>query len=120
MEIINLPYRFAYDGLKRQRLTTPMIKDDKGNLTSCSWEEALMSVAQNIHSLKADEMAGIVGGLVDAEALVSLKDFLNRFDCEALYTEESFPIDGSGWVDVYSTFLLNSPDFRSDYKSRVK
>lgn len=99
--------RFAYDGLKRQRLTTPMIKDDKGNLTSCSWEEALLSVAQNIYSVKGDEMAAVVGGLVDAEALVALKDFLNGYDSEALCTEESFPMDGSG-TDFRSSYIMNT------------
>ncbi len=88
--------RFAYDGLKRQRLTTPMIKDDSGNLTFCSWEEVLLSVAQRLQGVKGEEMAAVVGGLADAESLVALKDFFNRCDSEALYTEESFPMDGSG------------------------
>ena len=29
--------RFSYDGLKRQRLTKPMIRDEKGNLVSVEW-----------------------------------------------------------------------------------
>lgn len=89
-------FRFAYDGLKRQRLTTPMMKNDSGNLSSCSWEDALYSVAQKIVGLKGNEMAAVVGGLADAESLVALKDFFNQNDSDALYTEESFPIDGSG------------------------
>lgn len=37
--------RFAYDGLKRQRLTQPMVKDDSGQLIPTTWEDALTRVA---------------------------------------------------------------------------
>ena len=40
--------RFAYDGLKRQRLTVPMVKDSKGQLQQATWEEALMAVASKV------------------------------------------------------------------------
>ena len=73
-----------------------MVKDSSGNLASCSWEDALFSVAQKLQGLKGEEMGAVVGGLADAEGLVALKDFFNRCDSEALYTEESFPMDGSG------------------------
>ena len=88
--------RFAYDGLKRQRLTTPLVKNDQGNLIPSSWEEALIAVAQKMGSVKGDEMAAVAGGLVDAEALVAMKDLLNKFGSEGLYTEEGFPSDGAG------------------------
>lgn len=37
--------RFAYDGLKRQRLVTPMLKDQSGTLKPVEWEDALIRVA---------------------------------------------------------------------------
>ena len=40
--------RFAYDGLKRQRLTVPMVKDGKGQLQQAEWEEALVAVASKV------------------------------------------------------------------------
>ena len=40
--------RFAYDGLKTQRLTVPMVKDSAGQLQQCSWEEALMKAGWNV------------------------------------------------------------------------
>lgn len=73
-----------------------MVKDDSGSLTSCTWEDALLSVAQKLQVVKGDDMGAVVGGLADAESLVALKDFFNRHDSEALYTEECFPMDGSG------------------------
>ncbi len=39
--------RFAYDGLKRQRLTVPMIKRD-GVLQQTSWEDALMTISDKV------------------------------------------------------------------------
>lgn len=46
--------------------------------------------------MQGSEVAAIAGGLADAEALVSLKDLLNRLDSENLCTEEVFPMSGSG------------------------
>ena len=36
--------RFQYDGLKRQRLNIPLVKDEQGAFTSALWPEALMKV----------------------------------------------------------------------------
>ncbi|XP_068715494.1 NADH-ubiquinone oxidoreductase 75 kDa subunit, mitochondrial-like [Montipora foliosa] len=99
--------RFSYDGLKRQRLTKPMIKDDGGNLVPCSWEEALVEIAQKLTHLNGNEIAAVAGGFADAEALVALKDLLNSFDSEGLYTEEGFPSSGAG-TDFRSSYIMNS------------
>lgn len=99
--------RFAYDGLKRQRLTQPMVKDDAGQLTPTTWEDALTRVAGALQSVQGNEVAAIAGGMADAETLVSLKDLLNRLDSENLCTEEVFPMSGAG-TDLRSNYLLNS------------
>uniref|UniRef100_G3PPN6 NADH-ubiquinone oxidoreductase 75 kDa subunit, mitochondrial n=1 Tax=Gasterosteus aculeatus aculeatus TaxID=481459 RepID=G3PPN6_GASAC len=99
--------RFAYDGLKRQRLTQPMVKNDSGQLTPSTWEDALSRVAGALQSVQGSEVAAVVGGMADAEALVSLKDLLNRLDSENLCTEEVFPMSGAG-TDLRSNYLLNS------------
>ena len=82
-----------------------MVKDDKGNLMPCTWEEALVEVAQKLSEVKGNEVAAVAGGFADAEALVALKDLLNKFDSEGLYTEEGFPSDGAGWVITDSAVL---------------
>jgi NADH dehydrogenase (ubiquinone) Fe-S protein 1 len=97
--------RFACDGLKRQRLTVPMMKDNQGELKPCGWEDAIVSVAKVLDSTPADRMAAVTGGLVDAESLVALKDLMNRLGCETLATEEAFPMDAS---DLRSSYLLNT------------
>jgi len=50
--------------------------------------------------LKGSDMAALAGGQADAEALVVLKDFMNRVGCETLCTEEIFPMDAAGCVFV--------------------
>ncbi|NWV87709.1 NDUS1 oxidoreductase, partial [Machaerirhynchus nigripectus] len=99
--------RFAYDGLKRQRLTQPMIKNEKGVFVYASWEDVLARVAGVLQAVEGKEIAAVVGGLVDAEALVALKDLLNRVDCDTLCTEEIFPTAGAG-TDLRSNYLLNT------------
>ncbi|XP_032067566.1 NADH-ubiquinone oxidoreductase 75 kDa subunit, mitochondrial [Thamnophis elegans] len=99
--------RFAYDGLKRQRLIEPMIKNKEGLFTYVSWEEALSYVATALQGSQGNEVAAIAGGLVDAEALVSLKDLLNRINSDNMCTEEVFPTAGAG-TDLRSNYLLNT------------
>lgn len=99
--------RFAYDGLKRQRLTVPMVKNEEGQLEPSDWQDALQKVAVQLNTVEGSEIAAIAGGLVDAEALVSLKDFLNQLGSETLCTEEIFPMDAAG-TDLRSNYLLNT------------
>lgn len=97
--------RFACDGLKNQRLITPMIKIDC-KLESVKWEDALITAAKEIHNA-SNQCAAIVGKLADVEALVALKDFINKLGSELLATEQNFPKDGAG-IDLRSNYLLNN------------
>jgi NADH dehydrogenase (ubiquinone) Fe-S protein 1 len=49
----------------------------------------------------------VTGGLSDAESMIAFKDLLNSLGSEELYTEEPFPMTGSG-TDFRSSYLLNS------------
>jgi len=99
--------RFACDGLKRQRLTVPMMKDSNGELKMADWEDVIITVAKVLDSTPGDRMAALVGGMADAETLVALKDLFNRLGCEDLCTESSFPME-YGATDVRSNYLLNT------------
>ncbi|XP_018529091.1 NADH-ubiquinone oxidoreductase 75 kDa subunit, mitochondrial isoform X1 [Lates calcarifer] len=99
--------RFAYDGLKRQRLTQPMVKNESGQLVPTTWEDVLTRVAGALQGVKGNDVAAVVGGLVDAEALISLKDLLNCLNSDNLCTEEVFPMAGAG-SDLRSNYLLNT------------
>lgn len=97
--------RFAYDGLKRQRLISPMLKCH-GELVNVDWENALIAVGKSIKNA-GPCVAAVAGGLADAEALVALKDMLNKLGSEATCTEHTFPLTGSG-TDLRSSYLLNN------------
>ena len=43
-----LYFRFAYDGLKRQRLTVPMVKNSQDQLQQTGWEEALIAISDKV------------------------------------------------------------------------
>merc|ERR1712142_1289334 len=96
--------RFAYDGLKRQRLTQPYARNSAGQLAPVDWEDALFSAVEVINSAPGSQMAALVGPHADAEAMVALKDPMNRLGCETVCTEEEFP----GGADIRSTYILNS------------
>ena len=83
-----------------------MIRGEDGNLTPCSWEEALVEAASKMHSVHADEMAAVTGGLSDAESLVALKDLLHTFNSDNLYTEEGFPNSGAGYALLLNTYRV--------------
>ncbi|KAL7295476.1 hypothetical protein TKK_0011127 [Trichogramma kaykai] len=98
--------RFSYDGLKRQRLITPMLKID-GKLQNVEWEDALVAAARALQDLPPNKCAAIAGCMADAEVLVAVKDLVNTLDSELLTTEQEFPKSGAG-VDLRSNYLLNN------------
>ncbi|KAI8063496.1 G subunit of NADH dehydrogenase [Gongronella butleri] len=75
--------RFAYDGLKVQRLTTPLVREGE-RFVPASWEKALTVVADRLQSVQGDEAKAIAGHLADAESMVALKDMFNRLGSENL------------------------------------
>ncbi|XP_049875813.1 NADH-ubiquinone oxidoreductase 75 kDa subunit, mitochondrial [Pectinophora gossypiella] len=99
--------RFSCDGLKRQRLVTPMVADSRGNLTPVDWEEAVLAAAGAIRDCPPNKLVGVAGELACAESLVALKDLLNRLGSEHVCTEHYFPLDGAG-IDLRSSYLLNT------------
>jgi len=64
--------RFVWDGLRRQRLDRPYIREN-GKLRPASWPEALEAAAR---AMKGKKIAGLVGDLVPIEAAFSLKQLV--------------------------------------------
>lgn len=65
------------------------------------------TASKALQSVSGNKVAAVVGKLADAEALISLKDLLNRLGSENLATEQPFPKDGAG-IDLRSNYLLNN------------
>ncbi|MBW7056615.1 NADH-quinone oxidoreductase subunit NuoG [Paracoccus bogoriensis] len=61
--------RFVWDGLRRQRLDRPYIREN-GKLRPASWSEALSAAAA---AMRGGKVAGLVGDLAPVEAAFSLK-----------------------------------------------
>ena len=64
--------RFVWDGLRRQRLDRPYIREG-GKLRPADWPEALAAAAQ---AMQGKRVAGLVGDLVPVEAAYSLKQLI--------------------------------------------
>jgi len=64
--------RFVWDGLRRQRLDTPYIREN-GKLRKASWPEALQAAAA---AMKGKKVAGLVGDLASVEAAFALKQLI--------------------------------------------
>jgi NADH-quinone oxidoreductase subunit G len=75
-EWISDKIRFAYDGLKYQRLDRPYVRGKDGRLHPVSWEEAFAKIAERLQDIPGDYMAAIVGDMMDAEAIIALKDLM--------------------------------------------
>ena len=69
--------RYACDGILKQRLDTPYIRKN-GKLEKTSWKEALITLSQKLKSFSPDQIAGVVGDLVDLETIYSFKSFFEK------------------------------------------
>ncbi|TFK64653.1 NADH-ubiquinone oxidoreductase [Pluteus cervinus] len=102
--------RYAYDGLKFQRLTTPLIKQGD-RFVAASWEDALNAIATGLAAsgAKDNEIQAIAGHLADTESLVALKDLVNKLGSDNLALDQvngtSSPVHG---IDIRSNYLFNS------------
>ena len=65
--------RFVWDGLRRQRLDRPYVRED-GMLRPATWDEALTKAANAING--ATTLAGLVGDLAPVDAAYALKQLV--------------------------------------------
>jgi NADH dehydrogenase (ubiquinone) Fe-S protein 1 len=97
-EWISDKIRFCFDGLKNQRIDTPMLYLDKWNILSpTNWTKILNEFVSNSNITK--QMKGIAGNTVDSETLLVFKEFVNSV----------------GSSDLYTMNPQISPDFRNNY-----
>lgn len=99
--------RFSYDGLKRQRLSTPMVRDAEGNLIPVQWDRARSVLKHALLGLHHDNPAGfechaIIGPYVDVNAAVQLREQFYRW----------FP---TGQIHVQEKASNIPTDFRHSY-----
>jgi len=69
--------RYACDGLLKQRIDTPYIREN-GKLEKTTWDQALKFLIKKINTFSPNEMAGLVGDLADLEMIYSFKLFFEK------------------------------------------
>ncbi|TGJ63502.1 NADH dehydrogenase (ubiquinone) 78K chain precursor, 5-prime end [Orbilia oligospora] len=110
IEWIDDKTRFACDGLKSQRLTTPLIKREN-KFYPATWEQALAEIASAYEKIQpnGEEMKAIAGHLTDAESMVALKDLFNSLGSEQLSVDQpQGHLPPAHGVDIRSNYLFNS------------
>ena len=102
--------RFVWDGLRRQRLDVPYIREN-GKLRKASWGEALSAVAA---AMKGKKVAGLVGDLVSTEAAFALTQMVQGLggNVECRVDNARLPIGNrSGYVGTASIEDIDSAKF---------
>jgi NADH-quinone oxidoreductase subunit G len=74
-EWLNDKSRFAADGLSRRRLDRPLLRRN-GKLVEVDWRDAFDTIAGRLKGVAGARIAAIAGDLVDAEAMLALKDLM--------------------------------------------
>ncbi len=69
--------RFACDGLRRQRLDRPYVRQG-GKLQPATWDEAFAAIKAKVDGLAGSKIAAIAGDQADCEAMVSLKALMGN------------------------------------------
>lgn len=86
--------RFVWDGLARQRLDRPFIREN-GTLRPADWDEALGVVAEKLKGDPA-QIAAIAGDLCDAESMKALKDLMESLGVKHLDCRQDGSLIGGG------------------------
>ena len=101
--------RFVWDGLRRQRLDTPYIREN-GKLRKATWGEALAAAAA---AMKGKKVAGLVGDLAPVEATFALKQLVESLGgtVESRTDKAKLPADNrSAYVGTASIEDIDSAD----------
>ncbi len=98
--------RFSCDGLSRQRLDRPYVRDEKsGALRPASWDEAFAIIAARLKGVDGAKIAALAGDLADAEAMIALKDLLKALGSENLdCRQDGAPLN----AEVRASYLFNT------------
>jgi len=88
--------RFAYDGLKNQRLDRPYVRGKDGRLHPVSWDEAFSVISDRLQHIPGEHIAAIVGDMVDVEAIVALKDLMTAMGSPHIDCRQEGSLTGMG------------------------
>jgi len=92
--------RFACDGLKRQRLDQPYVRQG-AKLVPATWDEAFDAIAKRLDGVPGQRIAAIAGDLADLESMYALKGLMGAL--------------GSANIDCRQDGAAIDPSTRSGY-----
>ena len=103
-EWINDKTRFAIDGLKRQRLDRPYVRQN-GKLQPVSWDEAFNTIADAMQKTAPDRMAALAGDLADCESMFALRSLWQNLGSPHLDCRQ----DGATYdVSTRAAYIMNA------------
>ncbi|KAI3385189.1 hypothetical protein SNEBB_003339 [Seison nebaliae] len=96
--------RFSSDSNYLQRLTTPMMRNERNELVECSWQDVLSKLKNEMSKRK--KWNASIGSLCDVESMFALRDlFIHQNQTtKEMMTEEIFPTKTNDRYD----YLFNS------------
>ena len=97
--------RFACDGLRRQRLDRPYVRNAEGKLEATDWDKAFSAIADRLKGVNGSKVAALAGDLCDAESMFALKGLMTslgslNLDCR----QDGGALDPS----LRASYLFNS------------
>ena len=75
--------RHVVDGLKKQRLDRPFIRDN-GKLREASWAQAFAAIAAKVKAAKPERIGAIAGDLASVEDMFALQGLMNALGSKNL------------------------------------
>ncbi len=76
--------RQAFDGLKFQRISSPLKRRADGTYDELTWAEAMKETVKALKSVKPEEIEVVIGNLTDVESVVAIRDLMHRMGCERI------------------------------------
>ena len=96
--------RYSCDGLLKQRLDVPYIKKEN-KLQKSSWDEAINLIVNKIQSIKAEEIAGHIGDMVNMENALAFKNLFKILKSNNLeFREKKFYVNSAEKIN----YIFNS------------
>ena len=97
--------RFACDGLRRQRLDRPYVRNAEGKLEAADWDKAFSVIADRLKGVNGSKVAALAGDLCDVESMFALKGLMTslgslNLDCR----QDGGALDPS----LRASYLFNS------------
>ena len=88
--------RYIWDGLNRQRLDKPYVRDVSGRLKPCSWNEAFDVIVNKFN--KNSNILALAGDLINIETLFSAKELVSNLGgkTECRIADTCIPPDDRG------------------------